>query len=102
MLNDRYSPDLPGMELAMEDVTVLSSRLDETIEAWRRDAVSEGQRALLRRQTARRFGSAAAERLTVLLRDTNDFERIAMVGGWIVDAETEIELFERIAALLRM
>lgn len=87
--------------LAMEDVTVLSSRLEETIEAWRRDAVAEGQRALLRRLAAQRFGSAAAERLAVVLRDTDDSERIAMVGGWVVDAETEIELFERVAALLR-
>ena len=103
-LNDRYNLDLPGMEelLAMEDVTVLSSRLDETIEGWRRGAVSEGQRELLRRQTAQRFGTAAAERLAVLLRDTDDSERIALVGEWFVDAETETELFERIAALLRM
>lgn len=101
--DDRYSLDLPGMEelLAMEDVTVLSSRLDETIEAWRRDAVSEGQRALLCRQTAQRFGAAAGERLEVLLRGTDDSEQIVMVGERIIDAKAEAELFERIAALLR-
>ena len=40
-----YNMDLPGLEelLAMEDVTVLTSRLDETIEEWRREAVTEGE-----------------------------------------------------------
>ena len=43
-LNEHYNLALPGLEelLAMEDVTVLTSRLDETIEGWRRDAVAEG------------------------------------------------------------
>ena len=44
-LRERYNLDLPGMEelLAMDDVTVLTSRLDETIEEWRREAVAEGR-----------------------------------------------------------
>ena len=43
-LNERYSLDLPGMEelMAMQDVTVMTSRLDETIEEWRREAVADG------------------------------------------------------------
>ena len=43
-LNESYNLDLPGMEelLKMQDVTVLTSRLDETIEGWHRDAVAKG------------------------------------------------------------
>lgn len=43
-LSERYNLNLPGMEelLAMQDVTVLTSRLDETIEEWRREAKASG------------------------------------------------------------
>ena len=44
-LDERYNLALPGMEelLAMQDVSVLTSRLDETIEEWQREAVARGR-----------------------------------------------------------
>ena len=105
-LSDSYNLDLPGMEelLEMEDVTVLTSRLDETIEEWRRDAVAEGvaqERVLLRRQTARRFGRETAERIDALLAGVTDWDLLGSVGEWIIDAQTGVELTDRVAALVR-
>ena len=51
-LKGKYNLDLPGLEelLEMEDKTILTSRLDETLEGWRRDAHAEG------RQVGRQVG----------------------------------------------
>ena len=112
-LNERYNLDLPGMEelLAMQDVTVLTSRLDETIEEWRREALAEGhaeghaeaiagQRAMLRRMVVRRFGAASGEEVGLLLEEVIDWERLAMVGEWILDAQDGAELKDRVISLL--
>ena len=125
-MKTRYKMDLPGLEelLAMEDVTVLTSRLDETIEEWRREAVTEGesrgrseglseglsqgrnegtasQRALLGRQAAQRFGRATGERVEALLGDVADWDRLGSVGEAIVEAASGEELTRRIRALVR-
>ena len=51
-MDEHCNLNLPGLEdlFAMQDVTELTSRLDETVEEWRRDAVTEGQRVVLARQ----------------------------------------------------
>ena len=108
-LNERYNLDLPGMEelMAMQDVTVLTSRLDETIEEWRREAVAgvhaegraegraeghaEGvarQRAMLCRLAERRFGSDTGADLARLLADVSDPERLELIGDAIIDCES--------------
>ena len=112
-LNERYNLDLPGMEelMAMQDVTVLTSRLDETIEEWRREAVAGGhaegraegraeghaegraegiarQRAMLCRQAERRFGSDTAADLSRLLADVSEPERLESIGDAIIDCES--------------
>ena len=115
-LSERYNLNLPGMEelLAMQDVTVLTSRLDETIEEWRREAVASGhaegkghaegivrQRAMLKRLAARRFGPQCAEEVGLLLEEVNDWEQLAIVGESILDANEGDELKDRVTALLR-
>ena len=117
-MNGHYNMDLPGLEelLEMEDVTVLTSRLDETIEQWRRAAVTEGesrglsqgrsegaarQRALLGRLAAQRFGPATGERVGALLGEVADWDRLGLVGEAIVEAASGEELTRRIQALVR-
>ena len=103
---------------------MLTSRLDETIEEWRREAVTEGesrglsqgrseglsqgrsegaarQRALLRRLAAQRFGPATGERVEALLEDVADWDRLGLVGEAIVEAASGEELTRRVRALVR-
>ena len=145
-LNERYNLALPGMEelLAMQDVTVLTSRLDETIEEWQREAVARGrleglvegrteglvegrneglvegrneglvegrdqglaeaivrERGMLRRMVARRFGPESAAEIGVLLEEVTDWEQLALVGEWILDAGEAAELRDRVVSLPR-
>ena len=121
-LSERYNLNLPGMEelLAMQDVTVLTSRLDETIERWRREAMASGhaegharghaeghaegiahQRAMLKRLVARRFGPKSAEEVGLLLEEVTDWEPLAAVGESILDANEGAELRDRVVSLLR-
>ena len=108
-LKEKYDLDLPGLEelLEMEDKTVLTSRLDETLEGWRRDAHAEGlqegleralirQRAMLARQAALRFGREVADRVAALLDGVENPEQLAAAGDVIVSAETGTELTERL------
>ena len=53
------------------------------------------QRAQLRRLAGRKFGGRAAERLSTLIEDVADPERLAEVGDWIIDCGTETELLAR-------
>ena len=89
-MDEHYNLNLPGLEdlLAMQDVTELTSRLDETVEEWRRDAVTEGQRVVLARQARLRFGAETAERMDALLAETHDWDRIASVAEAIIDANS--------------
>lgn len=68
---------------------------------WER-GLEEGRirgRALsVRRFATRKFGSEAAERLTVILQDGADADRIAEVLNAIVDCDSEPELFARVRA----
>ena len=50
--------------------------------------ISQGQRALLRRQAARKFDAEAAERLSELLNGLSNPERLAEIGEWIIECET--------------
>lgn len=106
-LSDHYKLQLPGMKelLAMQDVTVLTSRLDETIERWHREAVAEGriegQRAVLSRLLARRFGDQTADEVRAALEAVDVLEHLDSIAEWIIDAETADELKSRLASLLR-
>ena len=106
-LSDHYKLQLPGMKelLAMQDVTVLTSRLDETIERWHREAVAEGRieghRAALSRLVARRFGDRTTDEVRATLEGVDVLEHLDSIAEWIIDAETADELRSRLASLLR-
>jgi flagellar biosynthesis/type III secretory pathway protein FliH len=57
---------------------------------------NERQKALLRRQAERRFGPAAAERLSAVLAEVTDADRLAEAGEWIVDCATTAEFLARV------
>ena len=54
------------------------------------------ERALLRRMTASRFGAEAAERLTAVLAEVADPERLCEVGEWLVRCDTAEEFLARV------
>ena len=55
-----------------------------------------GERALLLRLAARRFGAETAETLAGLLEGVDDADRLAEIGEMIVDCGTGSELLDRI------
>ena len=73
--------------------------LAETVQEWTAEWVEQGreqgQRELLRRQAARKFDAAAAERLAAQLEGVEDADRLAQVGDWIIECETSDDLFAR-------
>ena len=86
---------------------MLEHRMDEWEQEWFRQGREEGvrrgreegraeERALLRRQAARRFGAETAEALTGLLEGVDDADRLAEVGEMIVDCGTGSELLDRV------
>lgn len=56
------------------------------------------ERALLQRMAERRFGAEAAEKVGVVLAETDDNESFASVGDAIVDSKTGPELLRRVTA----
>ena len=61
----------------------------------------EDQRALLRSLTARKFGAVTAGRALPLLAKVSESERLAQVGGWIIECGTGEELLDRVQVLTR-
>ncbi len=55
----------------------------------------DGQRTLLCRQAARRFGAGTAERLADLIVRVEDSARLAEIGEWIVTCASGRELLDR-------
>ena len=55
----------------------------------------EGERTLLRRQAASRFGAETAARLSELLADVEDAEDLIEVGDWLLECRTGDELLDR-------
>ena len=53
------------------------------------------ERARLCRQAGRKFGGGTGERLSALIEDESDPERLAEVGDWIIDCGTEAEFLAR-------
>ena len=56
----------------------------------------EREKALLRHQAERRFGPAAAQRLSAMLAAVTDGDRLAEVGEWIVDCATAADFLARL------
>ncbi len=112
MLVERFGGDETGerhereLRLAlrnMEEPAMLAERVTQ----WRQEALDEGrrqgmshERALLRRQAARRFGVATGDALAALLANEEDVERLAEVGDLVVDCLSAEELLRRGRGLL--
>ena len=87
-----------------EATMTIADRAAEWPEQWRREGRREGvarERALLRRQTAVRFGDAVGARIDALIGETEESGPLAEVGELIVRAETGEELVDRVGTLLR-
>ncbi len=77
--------------------------MSEGVLEGRRQGMSEGvlnERALLRRQAARRFGVATGDALAALLANEEDVERLAEVGDLVVGCASAEELLRRGSGLL--
>ena len=101
MLEERFGGEWPRRW--MEEPAMLEHRMDEWEQEWFRQGREEGreeglaeERALLRRQAARRFGAETAEALAGLLEGVDDADRLAEVGEMIVDCGTGSELLDRV------
>ena len=73
--------------------------LKEGIEQGIEQGIERGrseERRLLCRQAARKFDTETAPRLAALLDRLSDPERLAQVGDWIIECETEAELLARV------
>ena len=71
----------------------------EGVEQGRAEALEQVRhevRALLCRQAGRKFDAAAAEELAAALGGVTDPDRLARVGGWIIECATGSELLARV------
>ena len=98
--------ELARLRTATEDDTMFE-RVKEMREQVHRDGVEKGLqqglergraegRALVGRLATRKFGARTARRLSRVLDDISDPERLAEVADAIIDCESDAELFARI------
>jgi hypothetical protein len=116
---------LPGIELPImhelsEVRAMLSERVKEWTEQWKQQGLEQGleqgmqrgieqgikwglksgldtERALLLRQTQRRFGAPIAAQLQPLLAVVNDPEELAIIGEWLIDCGDGAEFLQQAA-----
>ena len=78
---------------------MLAEPVHEWTAAWvehgREQGIQQGQRELLSRQAARKFSTAAGERLAAVLAGVAELDQLEQVGDWIIDCETAAALFAR-------
>ena len=93
-----------GLERGLEKG--LEQGLERGIEQGLERGITQGleqglahERALLRRMAASRFGVDTAERLSAVIADTTNPERLAEVGEWLVRCETGHEFLARVALI---
>ena len=84
-------------------ITELMEILSEREVQWRAEGQARGRvlgRAeVIRRQAARKFDVATAERLAEQLQAIADPERVVEVGEWLIECEDADELFNRMESL---
>ena len=80
----------------MEEPTMLERAITE----WRKAALAEGERAMLQRVTARRFGSATGDALAALLGEATDARRLNAIGDLVADCASADELLRRSGGVL--
>ena len=96
---------------------MLAERVQEWIEQWLQEGREQGlelglergleqgraeERALLCRLASQKFGAETGDRLSGLLARLTDSERLAEVGGWIIECGTGAELLDRTGRLSRL
>ena len=107
---------MPGGEKLAAEMTLEDMRMTvvERVSEWPKQWVREGreqgmregiargieqgraeERALLERMAASRFGTDTAERLSAVLVDIAEPERLVEVGEWLVRCETAEEFLSR-------
>ena len=97
-----------------EATMTLVERVAEWPKQWHSEGVAEGvaqgvaqgrregvaqQRALLRRQVAKRFGDAVGAQLDILLADIEDWDRLGSVADLVLSTEDGPEFTRRVADL---
>ena len=94
--------ELARIRTATEDETMFE-RVKEMREQVHRDGVAKGLergraegRALVGRLATRKFGARTARRLSRVLDDIADPERVADVADAIIDCDSDEELFARV------
>jgi len=114
---------LPGVQLgAVNDLveveTMLAERVMEWTREWKQEGLEEGlekgrqegkaeehlrslahERALLVRQTKKRFGEDCAQSLAPLLESIAEQERLDEIGEWIVEVDTAESLLAKVQAI---
>lgn len=68
---------------------------EELNQEWLEKGRLEGERALIRRLVARRFGEGAAGDIVPVLAGVSDSDRLAAIGAMVFTCETAAELAER-------
>ena len=95
----RQMPGLMEARIMEWEARVLERGREQGIAQGREQGVAqgrvEGERTLLRRQAASRFGAETAARLSELLADVEDAEDLIEVGDWLLECRTGDELLER-------
>ena len=96
---------LPSIREYEEASVVLANKIDRWEAEIRQQAIERGikqgieqEKALLRRQTERRFGPSAAQQLAAVLAGVTDADRLSEVGDWIVDSDTTDDFLSRLGA----
>ena len=89
--------DLAEMMSFTEDEEMYE-RAKELRDRVHRDGVRQGLELAVRRLATRKFGAETAERLTRILEDRADADRIDEVVDAIVDCDSGAELFARVRA----
>jgi hypothetical protein len=90
---------IPEVQDLGEIQSMLAERVIEWTEQWKAEGLQQGlqqgrqeglaaERALLLRQTQRRFGEAYAQALAPLLERLDNPEQLAEIGEWIITADT--------------
>ena len=106
-LAEKWGMALPSIREYEEVHAVLLEKIDrwgeEILERGIKQGIEQGveqgierEKALLRRQAERRFGPAAAERLSAVLAAVTDADRLAEAGELIVDCATAADFLARV------
>ena len=110
-LAEKWGVALPSIREYEEVSAVLLEKIDrwgeEILERGIKQGIEQGieqgveqgiarEKALLRHQAERRFGPAAAERLSAVLAAVTDADRLAEFGEWIVDCASVADFLARV------